>query len=157
MTDFEVAFTDKGSFAQKMQAAPGIVREELIASTNKLTTQGSGWAKEKLTANGSVVTGHLRRSVASKPATAGGGGVSGSFGTATTYAHWVEEGRKAFAMGAKVLRFKAKGSGKMVFARSVKAAKAKPFMKPTGLRVRQAAVIEYRAAMKRIASRMGLG
>lgn len=154
MSDFEVAFADAG-LVQRLQAAPGIVREELIGSTNRLTVQGSGWAKEKLTANGSVVTGHLRRSVASKPATYSGGGVSGSFGTSTTYAHWVEEGRKAFAMAAKVLRFKAKGGG-IVFARKVKAAKAKPFMQPTGLRVRQAAVIEYRATMKRAASRMGL-
>lgn len=80
--DFEVEFSDAGRFASAMSQAPITLRDELRQSTDRLTLSGEGMAKGRV----HVVTGHLRRSIANTPARAGGGVVSGSFGTSVPYA-----------------------------------------------------------------------
>lgn len=79
---FDIEFNDARAFGAAMGQAQGIVRDELRMSTDRLTLTGVSLAMGTV----HVVTGNLRRSLASSPATFGGGTVSGSFGTAVPYA-----------------------------------------------------------------------
>src|SRR5690606_8708354 len=99
--DFEFRFDDAKAFAARMDAAPQIVGDELTSGIDRLTLQGEAFTK----AETPVRTGHLRRSIAHKPATFGGGVATGSWGTATPYARYVEEGRGPVVARGRALRF----------------------------------------------------
>ena len=86
---FAIRFDDARAFAARMAQAPQIVGDELTRSVDRLTLQGERYTKVETP----VRTGHLRRSIAMSPATFAGGAATGSWGTATPYARWIEEGR----------------------------------------------------------------
>lgn len=150
MSDFAIDFTDANRFGASMQRAPGIVREEMLRSTDRLTLQGVGFAQSL----SPVRTSHLRRSIAHKPAVFAGGTVSGVYGTATPYARYVEFGRGPVVARGKALRFTV--GGKTVFAKRVGPAAARPFMRPSVARLRPLVGREYRAALQRVIARIGV-
>ena len=152
MADFEFRFTDAFTFGKRMAAAPQIVSEELRSATDRLTLQGEALTK----AETPVRTGHLRRSIAHKPAVFAGGTVTGSWGTATPYAPYVEEGRGPVVAGpGKVLRFVPKGSDRAIYRKRVGPAAGRHMFRKAVVRIRPMIGREYRAAAQRIIRRMG--
>lgn len=136
-------------FAAQLRQAPGIIREEFLRSTDRLTLQGVAIAQGIV----AVKTGHLRRSIAHKAAV-WSGGARGEYGTATPYARAVEFGRRGFsARAGGYLRFM--GTSGIVFTKSVGPAAAQPFMRPSAERLRPLVNREYRAAMQRAGIRLG--
>lgn len=151
MSGFSIDFSSGRQWAASMKQAPAIVREEFLRSTDKLTLQGEAFAK----GNAPVRTGHLRRSIAAKPAVWAGGAV-GTFGTATPYARPVEFGRRGFsARPGHFLRFTV--GGRVIYRKSVGPAAPRPFIRPAAARLRPLVKLEYQAAMRRVIDRIGAG
>src|SRR5688500_16842391 len=112
MADFDITH-NIDEFSNGMRKAPAIIREEFLRSTDRLTLQGEAFAKGVVP----VRTGHLRRSIAMKPAV-WAGGATGSFGTATPYARYVEFGRGPIsARPGGYLRFTI--GGRVIYAKRV--------------------------------------
>lgn len=151
MTDIRIDASELDGFAAALAKAPGIIREEMLRSTDRLTLQGVGFANQSTP----VRTGHLRRNnVASRAVWAGG--ARGTYGNATPYARPVEFGRRGFSAGpGKMLRFTI--GGKVLYRKSVGPAAARPFMRPSVARLRPLVPREYRAAMRRVGTRLGFG
>ena len=147
MADFEFRFTDAFTFGKRMAAAPQIVSEELRSATDRLTLQGEALTK----AETPVRTGHLRRSIAHKPAVFAGGAVTGSWGTATPYAPYVEEGRGPVVAGpGKVLRFVPKGSDRAIYRKRVGPAAGHWMFRKAERRLRPYVRREFRDATRNI-------
>src|SRR5690348_105077 len=146
---FNVDFSSGRQWAASMKQAPAIVREEFLRSTDRLTLQGEAFAKGLVP----VKTGHLRRSIAMKPAVWAGGAV-GTFGTATPYGKYVEFGRGPIvARPGHFLRFTV--GGRVVYRKSVGPAAPRPFIRPAAARLRPLVKLEYQAAMRRVIDRIG--
>lgn len=138
-------------FGTRIGQAQNAIRDELRISTDRLTIQGAGFAQGPAP----VRTGHLRRSIAHKPAVSAGGTVTGSYGTATPYARIVEEGRGAITARGKALRFTI--GGQVLYRKSVGPAAPRPFMRPSVERLRPLVGREYRAGLQRALARIGAG
>jgi hypothetical protein len=149
--DFEFRFDDAKAFATRLNAAPQIVGEEMTKGVDRLTIQGEAFTK----ADTPVKTGNLRRSIAHKPATFGGGVARGSWGTATPYAKWVEEGRGPIVAGpGKVLRFEIGGT--VLYRKRVRGAAGRFMFRNATARIRPMVAREFAAVGKRIVARMGI-
>jgi hypothetical protein len=145
---FSIDFSDGERFAASMAKAEPILREELLQATDRLTLQGEGFAKGLAP----VRTGQLRRSIAAKPAV-WAGGATGSYGTTTPYARYVEEGRGPVVARGKALRFTI--GGQTLYRKSVGPAAARPFIRPSVDRLRPLVPREYGAALDRVVARIG--
>lgn len=149
---FDVRFDDARAFAARMAQAPQIVGDELTRSVDRLTLQGERYTKVETP----VRTGHLRRSIAMSPATFAGGAATGSWGTATPYARWIEEGRgPVVASPGKVLRFIPKGSSTPIYRKRVGPARGHFMFKKALAKVRPLVGREMRDGIRRIVVRLG--
>ena len=74
-----------------------------------------------------VDIGNLRAGIG-PPEISGGSGVTVKISTHSTYAIWVHNGRGAIQARGKALAFTPKGSGQMIFRKSVGPQAANPFM-----------------------------
>jgi hypothetical protein len=164
MADYEMTFDDAHAFAAKMAKAPSLVENEMEHAVDRLTLQGEAQAKRKVP----VRTGHLRRSIASRPAVFAGGTVTGSFGTATPYAKQVEFGGTITAKNGGYLKFpgqyrnpKLKKDGTpvanknpgMVFVKSV-TQKGRPYMEPARRYVEGLMPGEFKRAMQNVIAQL---
>lgn len=147
--DFEIRFDDAKAFAQRLQAAPEIVGDEMTQGIDRLTIQGEAFTK----AETPVRTGLLRRSIAHKPATFGGGVATGSWGTATPYARYVEDGRGPVVARGRALRFTIGGT--VFYRKRVGPAAGKGMFRKATQRIRPMVDREFRAVAARIIARMG--
>ena len=154
---FDIRAPQVTAFAGRLGNAQQVVGSEMTQMVDRITIQGEGFAKQILTSNGSVVTGHLRRSVAHRPATFGGGVARGAWGTATPYGPHVEHGRGPIVARGKALRFVPKGGGQAIYRKRVGPARARPFMRPSADRVRPIMGREARAVGGRILTRIVSG
>src|SRR5690349_14933235 len=111
MPDFAFQFDDAFAFSAKLAAAPRIVQTEMTRGIDRLTLQGEGFAKQAAP----VKTGHLRRSITHTAATFGGGVARGTYGTATPYARYVEDGRGPVVARGRALRFQI--GGRTIYAK----------------------------------------
>lgn len=147
--DFEIRFDDAFAFAARTAAAPRIVAEEMTRGIDRLTIQGTAFTQLETP----VRTGHLRRSIAHVPASFGGGMARGSYGTATPYARYVEEGRGPVVAGpGRMLRFTI--GGRVLYRKRVGPARGR-FMFRKGLqRLRPLVPREFANVTQRIVSRM---
>ena len=125
--DLTFTFDDAIAFAGKMAQAPAIVQREMTTTVDRLVLTGMGEAIKIVP----VDTGHLRRSIAKGPTTWSGSGASGSYGTATTYAQYVEYGTWKMA--------------------------AQPYMGPSMDVVQSKADAEFAAMLKYIFAAIGVG
>lgn len=141
-------------FLARMAGQRGALQNALVDGVNRTTLKGEQLAKQNIRANGSVVTGHMLRSTTAEPASAGGGGVTGKYGTKArsrtgfNYPLAVENGRGPVVARGRALRFQPKG-GPVLFRKRVGPAPAKPFLKPTIPPVRAHFRTEMRAAIRR--------
>lgn len=149
MADFEFRFDDAYRLAQRMAAAPQIVGEEMTRGIDRLTLQGEGFTK----AETPVKTGHLRRSIAHKPATFAGGVATGSWGTATPYGRYVEEGRGPVVARGRALRFEI--GGRVLYRKRVGPAQGRWMFRKATARIRPMIPREMNAVLRRIVARMG--
>lgn len=147
--DFELRFDDAKAFAARMDAAPQIVGDELTQGIDRLTLQGEAFTK----AETPVRTGLLRRSIAHKPATFGGGVATGSWGTATPYARYVEDGRGPVVARGRALRFVIGGT--VFYRKRVGPAAGKHMFRKATQRIRPMVAREMSAVAARIIARMG--
>lgn len=145
---FSIDFSDGKRFAAGMAQAEPIMRQELLTATDRITLQGEAFAKGLAP----VRTGHLRRSIAAKPAVWAGGAV-GEYGTATPYARYVEEGRGPVVARGRALRFTI--GGQVLFRKRVGPAAARPFIGPSVERLRPIVPREYGAALDRVLAKIG--
>lgn len=152
--DIAFEFDDAHEFAAVLATAPTMIRDELVAATDRITITGEGFAKANLTANGSVVTGTLRRSVTHEPATFAGGVATGRYGTNIPYGPPVEFGRRGFSAPPRHALGPMRIGGKMIFRHSVGPAKARPFIRPSVERLRPLVPLEYGAALQRVVNRI---
>lgn len=136
---------DISAYVSRMQSAR--LESELVDGVNRTTLHGERLAKQHITANGSVVTGTLRRSTTAEGASAGGGGVTGRYGTNVPYAKHVEFGRGPVVARGRALAFTPKGGG-LIFRKRVGPAAPRPFMRPTVPPVRAVFQREMRAAIR---------
>lgn len=137
-------------FTDAMKKAEPILREEMLRATDRLTLKGESLAKVLAPVGR---TGHLRRSIAAKPAV-WAGGASGEYGTATPYAKYVEEGRgPVVPVNKKVLRFVI--GGRAIFTRYSQPARGHWFMRASLNALRPLVPREYGAAMDRVIARIG--
>lgn len=147
---FDIRFDDAKEFAARMAQAPQIVGDELTTGVDRLTLQGERFTKVETP----VRTGHLRRSIAMTPAVFAGGVATGSWGTATPYARYVEEGRgPVVASPGKMLRFTV--GGRVLFRKRVGPARGRFMFRKALQRVRPLVQREMSAAISRIVSRLG--
>lgn len=160
---FSVDYSDLDKFVGEIRKAPKIVTEELKFAVDRILAEIVRLAVRNITANNSVVTGNLRRSIAAKPARKAGGTVRGSAGTNVLYARPVEFGRVAIDVGpGRVLAFRPKGgaaggSGRnagWVFRQRVGPAAPRPFLRPAFQQVKPGAQKELKAAISRIIDRL---
>lgn len=149
MADFEVTFEDAHRFAAVMARASSLVITEMEHTVDRLTLVGESQAKKKVP----VDTGHLRRSIASRPATNAGGVVTGSWGTATIYAKQVEFGGTIRARNAPYLVFMGK-DGHLVSVKSVTQS-GTPYMMPSKTHVERLMPGEFKRMMQRILGMIG--
>jgi hypothetical protein len=141
---------DIGDFNRRMQQAPQIIREEMVKGVNNATSAGTRQAH----AYAPVKTGFLRGTIIRQPAAFAGGTVTGSYGTNTTYARIVEEGRgPVVAKPGKYLRFEI--GGKVFFRKRVGPAKGKFYMKRSRQWLEPQLSAEFRAVAQRIVNRLG--
>lgn len=148
--DFEFRFDDAFEFAARMNAAEQVVGDEMTQGIDRLTLQGEAFTK----AETPVKTGHLRRSIAHQPATYGGGVATGSWGTATPYAPYVEDGRgPVVASPGKMLRFEIGGT--VLYRKRVGPAAGKQMFRKATQRIRPMVAREFSAVAARIIARMG--
>lgn len=149
---FDIRFDDAARFAARMAQAPQIVGDELTRSVDRITLQGERFTKVETP----VRTGHLRRSIAMSPAVFVGGAATGSWGTATPYARYVEEGRGPVVAGpGKVLRFVPKGSSTPIYRKRVGPARGRFMFRKALQRVRPLVGREMRDGVRRIVARLG--
>lgn len=138
------------SFASRTEGAITVIGEEMTAGVDRVTLQGSAFAKEKV----GVKTGHLRRSIAHTPASFGGGAATGAYGTNVPYAPIHEYGRGPVVAGpGKMLRFEI--NGQVLFRKRVRGAKGRFYMRDSAARVRPVLAREMSAVLSRIVARMG--
>jgi hypothetical protein len=150
MTSISIDTSQIDGYATGMAQAPAIIREEFLRSTNRLALQGVAFA-QALTP---VRTGHLRRANAATPAV-WAGGATATYGNATPYARPVEFGRRGFSARPGGALGPMNIGGRIVFAKSVGPAAARPFIRPSVARLRPLVPREYRAAMQRVMARIG--
>lgn len=145
--DMVFRFDDAHAFARKMAVAPEIVGKELTRAVDRITIQGEAYTKIETP----VRTGHLRRSIAHKPAVFAGGVARGSWGTSTPYALPVEYGRRGFsARSGGVLRFVPKGSTKPIYRKRVGPAAGHFMFRKAKERIRPIVRREFRSATRNI-------
>lgn len=150
--DFEFQFDDAFAFAAKAAGATRIVGDEMTRGIDRLTIQGTAFTQMETP----VRTGHLRRSIAHKPASFGGGLARGSYGTATPYGPHVEYGRRGIDAGpGRVLRFVPKGSSTPIYRRRVGPAAGHHMFRKGVQRLRPMVRREFQAVTDRIVARMG--
>lgn len=121
MTDaFEFTFEDAFEYGRKMLEAPEVVESELVSATDRLVIAGLDEAIRVVPFD----THFLQRSLAKEHTVWTGDGARGVYGTATTYAPFVEEGTSKMA--------------------------AQPYMQPSMELVQREMAAEYGAMLKRI-------
>jgi hypothetical protein len=126
------------NFAEAMGAADDRVRAELLKAGNQVAQQGAQIAQSILASNGSIASGDLYNDITGRPAQMAGDTIIIEYGPNSEYpGTWVEKGRRPVsARPGGMLKFQIKGRGPVIFARSVRAAPARPFMKPSEARIR---------------------
>lgn len=122
--NLEITIPRLPAFVSTMRGAEAVVHDELGTAIDRLTLQGERFAKQVVP----VRTRHLRRSITTQPATWAGSTVSGAWGTATTYAPYVEFGTRYMA--------------------------AQPYMRPAMQRVNPLVSQEISAALRRIIGKL---
>ena len=126
---FTVDASDMDRFGTRLQGAERIVGNALTRGVDRLTIAAEGFAKEGV----GVRTGHLRRSIAHRPAVFAGGVATGSVGTNVPYARIHEEGRGPVVARGKALRFTV--GGKTIYRKRVGPAAGRWYMKKARARV----------------------
>ena len=147
--DLDFDASDIFELAARYGGAEQVVGSEMTSGIDRLTIQGEAIAKQGV----GVRTGQLRRSIAHQPATYGGGVATGSWGTATPYARWHEEGRGPVVARGKALRFTI--GGRTIYRKRVGPAAGRWYMKKSADRVRGLIPREFAAVASRIVARMG--
>ena len=133
--------SDFDRFGNRLGGAQRVVGNALTRGVDRLTIAAEGFAKQEV----GVKTGHLRRSIAHRPATFAGGVATGSVGTNVPYARIHEEGRGPVVARGKALRFQI--GGKTLYRKRVGPAAGRWYMKKARARVAP--------LMRREAQRMG--
>ena len=127
---FALDASDFDRFGNRMAGAERVVGNVLTRGIDRLTLATEGFAKEEV----GVKTGHLRRSIAHRPAVFAGGVATGSVGTNVPYARIHEEGRRAIVAGpGRVLRFTI--GSKVLYRKRVGPAAGRWYMRKARARV----------------------
>lgn len=129
----EIDVTAFLNFAEAMGAADDKVRGELLKAGTAVANEGAQVAKSILASNGSIASGDLYNDITGRPAQWAGDTIVMAWGPNSEYpGWWVENGRRPVqARPGGKLRFQIKGRGPVIFTRSVGAAPARPFMRPS--------------------------
>jgi|GEM_PF-2943740 len=88
-TTFQIDAREVERFGEAMAKAPGILRSELVTTTNTLLARGVGLAADFAPVEAGTLQGSIR---ILEPASLDGDGVSGSYGTDLIYAKQREFG-----------------------------------------------------------------
>jgi hypothetical protein len=148
--DMEFDATEIFAFASRADGATEAIGQEMTKGIDRVTIQGVAAAQPHI----GVKTGTLRRSMAHKPATFGGGVATGSYGTAVPYARIHNDGRGPVVAGpGKMLRFEI--GGQTLYRKRVGPAAGRQFMEKSVARIRPMLPREMNAVLKRIVARMG--
>lgn len=121
--------SDFFALGSRYAGAERVVGNALTRGVDRITIAGEGFAKQEV----GVRTGHLRRSIAHKPATFGGGVARGSYGTATPYARYHEEGRGPVVARGRALRFTI--GGRTIYRKRVGPAAGRWYMRKSRQRL----------------------
>lgn len=148
---FTVDASEINAFGGRMGGAERVVGNALTRGIDRLTIAAEGFAKEEV----GVKTGHLRRSIAHRPATFAGGVATGSVGTNVPYARIHEEGRGPVVARGKALRFQV--GGKTLYRKRVGPAQGRWYMRKARARVAPLMAREAQRMGVEIMADMGVG
>ncbi len=133
MTKITIDVSSFLRFAENMGASEGKVRAALIVGGNAVSRQGVQIAQGILSSNGSVVSGDLHDDITARPTAFKGDTIVMEYGPIKKKpAEWIEFGRgPVHARPGGSLKFQIKGKGRVIYAKSVRSAPARPFMGPS--------------------------
>ena len=147
----QIDASDFDRFGNRMAGAERIVGNALTRGVDRVTIAAEGFAKEGV----GVRTGHLRRSIAHRPAVFAGGVATGSVGTNVPYARIHEEGRGPVVARGRALRFQV--GGKTIYRKRVGPAAGRWYMKKARARVAPLMAREAQRMGAEIIAEMGVG
>lgn len=148
---YAITAPDFDRFGGQLSGAQTVVGNVLTRGVDRLTIATEGFAKEGV----GVRTGHLRRSIAHRPAVFAGGVATGSVGTNVPYARIHEEGRGPVVAHGKALRFQI--GGKTLYRKRVGPAQGRWYMRKARARVAPMIRAEAQRMGAEIMADLGVG